>query len=244
VRAVKSSTATAFLWIVFGPFGVFCLAWAFIYLARGEYLSAVVALGFAFFTLGLVVMLAIIASRKVKPRVKREDGGIIVRPDRRVDNLLMASTFGAFLGMALYAIFTPLDMIAIPVPRDDERYFVFACAAAVLVGVFSLVHIIRRRGTSYVRMTVDGLEMGNTVSSAERSWNEVTDVADRAQKARQPSGTTYITTADGRTRILPSDWYTPGGQALRELVRFYWKHPEDREELTDGRALQRLIAES
>ena len=93
-------------------------------------------------------------------------------------------------------------------------------------------------------MTVDSLEIGNTVSSAERSWDEVTDVADRPQKARQPTGTTYITTADGRTRILPSDWYTPGGRELRELVRFYWQHPEHREELTDGRAAERLDAES
>ena len=237
---MKSTIATVFLWILFGPFGVFCLAWACIYVARGEFLSAVVAVGFAFFTLGLVLMLAVIASRRVKPRVQREEGAIMVRPDRRVDNLLMASTFGAYVAMACYAIFAPLGMIAIRAPLDDEKYFVFACAAAVLVGIFSLRQIIRRRGTSYLRMTVDGLELGNTVSTVERSWDEVTEVADRPQKARQPSGTTYVTTADGTTRVVPSDWYTPGGHALRELVRFYWKHPEDRGELADGRALQRL----
>jgi hypothetical protein len=244
VRAVKSSLATAYLWILFGPLGVFCLIWGCIYIVRGEYLSAVVALGFAFFTLGLILMLAVVASRKVKPRIQRQDDGIMVRPDRRVDNLLMASTFGAFLGMACYAVFAPLDMIAIRVPRNDVRYFVFACAAATLVGIFSVLQIVRRRGTSYVRMTLDGLELGNTVSSVERPWDEVRDVADRGQKARQPSGTTYITTEDGRTRVLPTDWYTPGGHALRELVRFYWKHPESRAELVDGRALQRLDTQS
>jgi hypothetical protein len=237
---MRTSVAVAFLCIVFAPFGLFCTAWTFIYLSRGEYLSAVVALGSAVFSLGLVVMLAIVASRRVKPRVRREHGGIIVRPDRRVDNLLMASTFGGFFAMAFYAIFAPLDMIAIRAPRNDERYFVFACAAAVLVGIFSLRQIIRRRGTSYVRMTVDGLELGNTVTSVEHSWDEIADVADRAPTAHRTSGTTYVVTADGRTRVLPSDWYTPGGQTLRELVRFYWKHPGDRGELTDGRALQRL----
>ena len=168
----------------------------------------------------------------------------MVRPDRRVDNLLMASTFGAFLGMACYAVFAPLDMIAIRVPRNDVRYFVLGCAAATLVGVFSVLQIIRRRGTSYVCMILVGLELGNTVNSAKQTWDEVTDIADRAQNARRPSGTTYITTADGRTRVVPTDWYTPGGHALRELVRFYWKHPEDREELVDGRALRRLETES
>lgn len=241
---MKSSIATTFVWILFGPFGVFCAAWAFIFLSRGEYPSAIVALGFADFTLGLVVMLAIVASRNVTPRVASGNAGITLRPDRRVDSFLIASTFGAFIAMAFYAVLAPLDMINIPVPRNDEKYFVFACAAAVLVGVFSLRQIIRRRGTSYLRMTVDSLEIGNTVTSAERSWDEVTDVADRPQKARQPTGATYITTTDRRTKVLPSDWYTPGGHALRELVRFYWQHPEHRQELTDGRVVERLKVES
>jgi hypothetical protein len=213
--------------------------WAFIFVARGAFLSAVVALGFAIFALGFILMLAIIALRKVKPRVALEDGGIMVRPDRRVDILLTAATFGCFVAMACYAIFAPLDMIGIRVPRNDERYFVFACVAGVLAGVFSVRQIIRRRGTSYVRLTADGFELGNTVSSVTRSWSEVTEIADRPQKARHSTGTTYITARDGGTRILPSDWYTPSGHALRELVRFYWKNPENRVELADGRALQR-----
>jgi hypothetical protein len=232
--------ATAFLWIVLGPFGLVCLAWGFIFVTRAEFLSAVVAFGFAVFTMCFLVMLAIVASHKVKPRVQLADGGTMIRPDRRVDSLLMAATFGAFGAMACYAVFAPLDMIAIRAPRGDERYFVLACAAAVLVGVFSLRQIIRRRGTSYVHLTVDGLEMGNTMSSADRSWDEVTDVADRPQTARKSAGTTYITTTDGRTRELPTDWYTPNGSALRELIRLYWTHPESRDELTDGRARTRL----
>jgi hypothetical protein len=33
---------------------------------------------------------------------------------------------------------------------------------------------------------------------------------------------------------------TPDGSAMRELVRFYWQHPESRDELTDESALKRL----
>jgi len=36
---------------------------------------------------------------------------------------------------------------------------------------------------------------------------------------------------------------TPDGRALREMVRFYWRHPECRGELTDGDALKRLAGE-
>jgi hypothetical protein len=239
---MRSPVAIAFLCIVFGPFGVFCGAWAFIFVARAEYLSAVVALGFAVFTLGLVAMMLIVASRKVTPRVTRDEAGVMVRPDQKVDALLMASSFGGFLAMAIYAVFTPLDMLDISVPRNDERYFVFVCAAGALVGVFSVRQMIMRRGTSYLRLTVDGIETGNTVTSAERSWDEVTDVTDMPRNGRKPTGATYITTADGGTRVLPSDWYTPGGQALREFVRLYWRYPGHREELADGRAVERLTA--
>jgi hypothetical protein len=237
---MRSPVAVAFLFILFVPFGALCLAWAFIFSVRTEYLSALVALGFAVFSLALVAMVATVASRKVTPRVTRDDAGIMVRPDRRVDSLLLASTIGAFLAMAVYAVCAPLDMLDIPVPRGDRRYFVAACAAGVLVGLFSLRQLIRQRGMSYLRMTPEGLETGNTMSAVERSWGEVTDVADRPRNGRKPSGTTYITSAGGRTRELPSDWYTPGGDGLRELVRFYWQHPEHREELTDGRAAERL----
>ncbi|PRC42618.1 hypothetical protein C6A85_000000109565, partial [Mycobacterium sp. ITM-2017-0098] len=71
---------------------------------------------------------------------------------------------------------------------------------------------------------------------------EISDISDRPR--HQPwlliAGSTYLTASDGRTRTLASDWYTPGGRAVRKLVRFYWQHPECRGELTDGRAAQRL----
>lgn len=241
---MKALVATVFLCIVFTPFGVVCTAWAFAFSVRGEYLSAVVALGFGVFTLGLAALLMIVASRKVTPRVRQDDVGTTVRPDIRVDRLLAASLFGVFTGMAVYAIFTPLGMLDIPVPRGNRRYLLFVCAAAIVVGIFTLRQIIRRRGTSYLRMTVEGLEAGNTITTARRSWDEVIDIADRPKNGRQPTGSTYIMTTDGQTRTLPTGWYTPGGHALRELMRFYWQHREHRDELVNGPVLDRLLAGS
>ncbi|WP_102141502.1 hypothetical protein [Mycobacterium hubeiense] len=202
------------------------------------------AMGFAVFSFGIITMMAIVAMRKVTPRVIRDDAGTTFRPDRKVDHLLTASTIGAFLGMALYAVCAPLGMLDIPVPSGNRQYFVFVCAAGVVVGVFSLRQILAQRGMSHLRMTVDGVETGSALSSKSRDWDEVTDVADTSQDGGKPSGTTYIKTADGRTLTLPSDWYTPGGNALRELVRFYWQNPEHRQELINGQAVERLEAGS
>jgi hypothetical protein len=241
---MKSSIAAAFLSLVFGPFGIFCLAWAFIYSVRGELLSAVVALGAAAFLLSFVAMLGLVASKKVQPRAAAGPAGSEIRPDRRVDRLAMIWTVGGLIAMATYAIFAPLDMLAIEAPSRDERYFVVACSIATLIGMFSLRQLVKHRSASFLRMTTDGIETGNTMTTAVRSWDEIADIADRPRNAGRPNGATYFVTADGRTRELPSHWYTPGGSAIHQLVRFYWQHPEAREELIDGRALARLEAET
>lgn len=228
--------------LLFGPFGMFCLVWSFIFVGRTEFLSATVALGFAAFALGMVAMVVVVATNKVVPRVTCHDGGTTFRPDSRVDRYLMASTIGLLIAMAVYAVFASLDMLDIPTPRDDRRYFVFICAAGMVVGVLSMRQIVVQRGMSRLRMSVDGIEMGNTMSTAQRSWDQLTEIGDRPRNGRKVTGATYIATDGGSTRTLPSDWYTPGGRALRDLVRFYWQHPEHREELTNGRAVERLEA--
>lgn len=241
---MKSTIATLFLCVLFGPFGIFCAVWAGVYVGRAEFLSAVVALGSAVFALAMVAMLVIVASSNVSPRVTFDGAGVLVRPDCRVDGLLMASTVGGFIAMALYAICEPLGKLDIPAFGRNQTYFVIACALGVLVGVMSLRQMFIHRGSSYVRMDIEGIETGNTMTSAERPWNEVADIADRPPKGSRPTGATYIVSVDGRTRVLPTGWYTPEGQQLRDVLRFYWQHPDQRAELYDGRAVQRLRAES
>lgn len=237
---MKSSVAAAFLCLIFGPFGAFCVVWTFLFAGRAEWLSAAVALGFAVFALGIVAMLVVVASGRVSPRVTCRDGVTTVRPDPRIDRCLMASTIGVFIAMGVYAVFAPLNMLDIPTPRGDQKYYVAMCAVGAAIGVFSMGQIARQRGMSLLRMSADGIAMGNSMTTARRTWDELAEIADRPRNGRKPTGTTYIATDDGGIRTLPSDWYTPAGQALRDLMRFYWEHPEHREELADGQAVQRL----
>lgn len=241
---MKTSIAKVFLIVLFAPLGVFCLVWTAIYCLRMEFPSAVVSFGFALFTLCFVALLLVVGRRTVRPRTVSDADGLMIRPDARVDYLLIGATTGAFVGMLTYAICAPRDLIAIALPRNDEKYYVITCAIAVVVGMFSLRQIILRRGTNYLKLTEDGLEMGSTMTSMMRCWTAVTDIADRPEKARHSTGATYIKTSDGRTRDIPSDWYTPDGRILRELIRFYWQHPEARGELADGRAVNRFALRS
>ncbi|WP_149481453.1 hypothetical protein [Mycolicibacterium sp. P1-18] len=237
---MRARIATVFLCVVLAPFGLACIYWAAVSLGRSDYATVLVSLGAAIFTLGFAAFLVIVASGKVTPRVTLQQSGLLIRPDRRVDALLTTSTFAAFLTMALYAVLAPLDMVDIPAPRGNHWYSVIACAAGALAGLVSIRQICKRRGVSYLFLTVDELEIGSATSSAKRSWNEVTDVSDRPRNSGRSTGTTYVITNDGRSRTLPTDWYTPGGLALRDLVRLYLHHPESRSELADDRGLERL----
>jgi hypothetical protein len=237
---VRSWIATVFLCVVLAPFGLACLYWAAVNLGRSDYPTVLIALGAAIFTLGFAAFLVIVASGKVIPRVTLQEPGLLIRPDRRVDTILIASTFAAFLAMALYAVLQPLDMIDIPTPRGNHWYYVTICATGALAGIVSIRQISKRHGVSYLLLTVDGLEIGSATSSAKRSWNEVTEISDRPRNSGRSTGTTYVITDDGRSRALPTDWYTPGGLALRELMRLYLDHPESRSELADNRGLERL----
>jgi len=238
---VSFRIAAAYLCLLFAPLGMFSLVWAFIYFTRAEFLSALVALVFGLFAVGFVAMLLVVAQKRTTPRVAYDASGTTFRPDAKADGFLTMSTVAVFLGMLLYAICAPQGMLVIPVPSGNQRQYVYACIAGVLVGLPSMWQIIKQRGMSRLRMTTEGIEVGGAVSTKRLTWDELSDVADRPRNGRHSTGTTYIVTADGHTRTLPSDWYTPGGRAFRELVRFYWRHPEAREELTDGRAVRRLL---
>lgn len=239
---MRSAVALVFLPAVLGVAGLLGTAWAVVSLGRGEYLTVLVSGGAAVFGLGMAAMIARVGTRNVSVRVDVDAGGTTLRPDRRVDISLMVATVGLWTAMVLYAIFAPLGMVDIPLPRGDRNYFIGTAVVGALIGLPSIRQMLVRRGTSCVRLTVDGVEMSNTYSTVHRQWGDVSDVSDTPAHGRRSvnTGSTYITTTDGGTRLIASDWYTPGGHGLRELVRFYWLHPECRDELGDRRVAKRL----
>lgn len=143
--------------------------------------------------------------------------------------------------MSVYVIFTPLGRVDIPVPHGMRPYFLFVCGVGALWGLPSLGAMLGHGGVSYLRLTAEGFEIWQGLTSQGGTWSEVRDVSASAPGRPWPTrGTLFLLGADGEARSLVADSYTPGGHALREWVRFYWSHPEHRAELTDDRALERL----
>ena len=123
------------------------------------------------------------------------------------------------------------------------RYSIpFMSSVLVVTGVPLLWRNLRRGCTKYLRLTPDGFELAQGWRSESGDWDQVKDVTDAAPgQQTSTSGPVVFVMSDGSAPTIAAGSMTPNGKALRELVRFYWRQPESRSELTDGRALERLV---
>jgi hypothetical protein len=227
--------------LVFGTLGMLGAIWTVLSFVRGEVLTAVVTLGVSAFCFGLIIPFAKIVPGNVTPRGAFDGAGSTIRPDRGIDIPVQVSLVGLLVGSALFAVFGPLGKLDIPVPHEMRLYLPFVCAAAALITAPISVRNLRRGSTKYLRLTPEGFEIAQGWRPQRGDWAQVQDVTDEApgQSAATPNAI-VIVMADGSTPTMAAASCTPDGVALRQLVRFYWQHPENRGELTDGRALERL----
>jgi hypothetical protein len=244
VPVVKSSAATTCAAAFSAGFGLLSLVWAGIRLHHTEYLTAVVILGFAGFCFGLVGSLTIVNFGKVTPRPAFDAAGTTIRPDRRLEVLTVAWSSVTAIAMGLFAVFYPLGKLDIPLPHPLRYSLPFMSAAGAVMSALGLWRRLRRGEDSYVRLTPNGFEFPRSSQARRTTWAQVKNVTDRAPDQGVPiPGAIVVERTEEPALTMAAGSYTPGGQALRKLMRFYWQHPECRTELTDGRAVERLRKE-
>jgi hypothetical protein len=226
--------------LLFGTIGAVCAIFAVRYVLRGEYLSAVVVVGVSMFCFGLVVPLAKALPGNIKPRINVNDRGTTIRPDRGIDIPIQLSLLGLVIAGGLFVIFAPTGRLDIPVPREMRLYLPFVAAIAALSGAPVLWRSLRRGSSKYLCLTPDGFEIAQGWRPHAADWATVRDVTDVIPGQSVPTrGAIVVITSDGAASLAAAS-ITPDGRALRELVRYYWINPDRRDELTDGRAIQRL----
>jgi hypothetical protein len=241
VSPVKSSAAVVYGAVFCIGFGLLCTIWTVVTLKRGEYLTAIVVLGFAGFCFGLIVPFIIIKTGRVTPRGAFDAAGTTIQPDRRVEVLSLLWGLVTVAAMGLFAILFPLGKLDIPVPHTMRFYIPFLGAAGAVMGAPTLWRRVRRGRGTYLRLTADGFEFSKGLSSRHIEWEQVKDVTDKVPGQATPADSAVvILRTDGDAMTLAAGSFTPNGRALRQWVRFYWQHPDHRGELTDRRALERL----
>jgi hypothetical protein len=231
-------------WLLFGAIGTLAAVLSVLNVVRGEYLTAVVALGGCAFCYGLIFPLAKVVRGTVTPRVEVDDAGTTFRPDRGIDIPVQTSLLGLVVASALIAVPAPSGRLAIPVHPFMRWSLPFMSAVIVVMGAPMLWRNHRRGSTKYLRLTPNGFELSEGLRSASGDWAHVQDVTDEVPGQQAPTrGAVVFVMADDSAPTIAAGAITPDGTTLRELVRFYWEHPESRGELTDGRALKRLADE-
>ena len=237
---MKPSTAILCC-LFFGGLGVFIAACTVIYVVHGEFLNAVVTLGGAVFCFGFLIPFFTIIPGKAAPRVNVDEGGTTFWPDRSVEMPLYIGLLGGVTACVVYTVFAPAGMVTVPIPHYMRYSLPFTSGVLILVGVPMLWRYFRRGSTKYLRLTPSGFELEESWRTASGEWGQVKNVTDESsEKKWSRSGPIVFVMSDDSTPTIAANGMTPSGTALRELVRFYWEHPESRDELTDGRAVERL----
>lgn len=232
--------------IALAGIGVFTGGWGVVWLLRGSYLTLLIVSCVTFWAFGFAVYFLYTTLGAAKPRIESAAAGTLLRPGKFVDTAFVASTFTILVAAALYLIFAPLHMIDY-VPTGVMRVSVpVGCGALVAFGVPIVIGMLKHQSSGHLRMDPTGFEVWNGQWGTLRraAWDEVEEILDHPPKGSKPFNEVIVfVMPKGRTAVLIADAITGNTPALREWVRFYWQHPEFRDELVDGRALRRLEEE-
>lgn len=207
---------------------------------HGSYPTAIMLFGFGLFPLIVVVALQFVHRGWTTLRAEHASTGTVMLLDRWVaGTFVFGLGVGAatMLAMAVAIRFGTLDM---PMSRGQA---IWAFCLTVFAGLFNLAALYtlwQRGGVAYVELAPDGVEMANVVKTEFVRWDEVVEVTDRTEEQKTIRAV-VLRLREGDEKVLDGlDFYVPGGATLYWMVRHYWSHPEDRSELVDGRAMERL----
>lgn len=232
-------SSSIFKWLLMGTVAAVNAFLAALSITRGDYLMALIPIGAVTFVVGLLVLFVRSSSGRIVVRGECDSTGTTLRLDRVMDiaaKLLLAGT--ALAGLML-AIFAPLGMVEVPEQARLQLPFVGGMAALVTVPL--LVRTLWRGSYSYLFLSPLGFEIAEGWRSRSGQWSEVRAITDAdPNRPKAFKDGVVITLDDGTVAGMSAGAYTPGGTAVRELVRFYWQNRTHRDELTDARALKRL----
>ncbi|MCV7363272.1 hypothetical protein [Mycolicibacterium neworleansense] len=216
-----------------------CGVWAFVAIKHLAFITAVIALGLAVTWLFVATQLA--ASKNAVVQAAFDESGMLLRPDRRIDAIQRRFYAALALSGLSMLIAWLTGWLYLPVPDEVDEVFPIGFGATGLFAGWIWFVFKRQGGTSYLLLTPDEFEFPDLGSLNSGKWDDIAAVTAKLPTEERFWTPMVITMNDGSRFVMDSPGsYTPKGTALIELVRHYWHHPEQRNELTDGRAVDRL----
>jgi len=232
-------------------FGLLILAGGFVYslaqmvlaLQRGSVLAALTAGGMTVAFSGFTATLAITWYSVPTRYAASDNSGTTLRINPYIIWWWGLTLIGAAIGSACYVAFISRGVAELPLTTPGrETVNRYLMITLLILSVSGLVALLRRRGAAYLRIGHDGVEHADIFRTRIARWADIVDIDDTA--GRQKRNPIVFVLKDAKPILVSNaDRYEPNFGPLYWMVRHYWKHPEDRAELTDGRALERLRAD-
>jgi hypothetical protein len=223
--------------------GCFTAAWSAIWLARGSYVTALLVFGLSIWGFGFATYFFCTAAGVARPRTGSGAAGTVLRPSKFVDTAFIVSIVAVTIAAALYLVLSRLGMVDY-VPTGVMRMAVPAgCWLLLLFGVPTLIRTVKHRGGGHLRLDPAGFEVWNGQWGSYRrgGWEDIKQILDHPPRGGKPFNRVIVfVLPKGPSAMLVSDTITRNNRALLGWVQFYWRHPERRDELVDGRGLRRL----
>lgn len=233
-----------------GGAGVLCLTWAVASTWSGRYVTAVVALGLAAWWFN--ALRTPFAMAKATAISSYDANGTLLRPDQRVEHLgRLTYVWGipVCAAMGLLGIYDMIQQGVSPlhIADGDNPVEVIGRLFKLTFGVYTFVLIVywqmlRTNGMAWLRLNNDGYQFLDGLNRGSGCWSDLAAVTDKLDGPQGRFTPLVFRSTDGKvTSIQSSSMYAgPDGRPLQELVRYYWQHPESRDELTNGQALERF----
>jgi hypothetical protein len=242
-RRWRNGTAVlVFAILLFGTTGIAALVIAVKAIAVGDLLTTAVVLGSAVFCMCASLIGIRILFMKPTLRASFDGDGTTLRADLPSLVLGFVALGAAIPTGILYCIYVPQGRVDIPLSAGDRVFSPYLIALLVLIALWGFVSLATRREAGHFTLSTDGYEIVTLgVRAVRGAWDAVVDIGSVHKKTRRPI---VFVLRDGRADVLRNaSGFAPNGAAVYWMVRHYWLQPEDRSELTDGRALERLKAQ-
>ena len=209
-------------------------------LLRADPLSALVIVGVLVpFVLTLIAVQRVARGRTTL-RINVDSTGTTLRADR-TSSLLVMLVMATVISVGVLVVTTTVtgDLELFTSTRGRIASAALMTVATA-VAVWGLVSARRRGGVGSVKLTPDGIDIANIVRTTRVQWNDVVAVDDHSASTKTRKAVVPKRTDDAESVIDGADFYVPNGAGLFWMIRHYWNHAQDRGELIDARAGQRL----
>jgi len=226
--------------VLFGAGGFFSAAWAAIFGKRGDGLTAAVLAGFAIVALGFATAVILSQLGQVTVDATHDSIGTKLKVDRVITLLFTVALVAAVPSGVLFVIFVPRGTVGIPMSSGERIFTPYLIGIGVVFAVVGLIAMVTRGGPGYILLTPQGFEITGIFFTRKGLWEDVINITDESPDKRTPFTISIIMRNDPPRVIQGAYSYTPCGRGLYWILRHYWSHQENRQELIDGRALERL----